>query len=119
MTSQNETRNDPNSWNLRLLAVTLAAAVIVSSTGCLMPELVSSEEPRSVTEAVAKRDLGIDYLSSRRTAMAIRELKASMQFDPSDPQTHLCRQKRILCAPTDGHSGIQQVHTGVPLEESP
>jgi type IV pilus assembly protein PilF len=89
MTSQNETRNDPNSWNLRLLAVTLAAAVIVSSGGCLTAEWVSSEEPRPVTQAAAKRDLGIDYLSSRRTAMAIRELKASMQLDPSDPQTHL------------------------------
>jgi Tfp pilus assembly protein PilF len=49
---------------------------------------VIDDEP-TVSEARAKRDLGIDYLSTRRTAMAIRELQASLDLDPVDPQTHL------------------------------
>jgi Tfp pilus assembly protein PilF len=63
--------------------------MIVSSIGCMSPVTVSTDDSQAVTEAVAKRDLGIDYLASRRTAMAIRELRASMRFDPSDPQTNL------------------------------
>ena len=82
-------RNDRNLRAVRLLAGMIAAGLIVSSGGCLTPETVSFDGSRPVTQAIAKRDLGIDYLSSRRTAMAIRELRASMRLDPSDPQTHL------------------------------
>jgi len=89
MTSQDTQRNGRNLWSVRLRAVMLAAAMIVSSGGCLTTEFVSSDEPPTVTQAVAKRDLGIDYLSSRRTAMAIRELRASLNLDSDDPQTHL------------------------------
>ena len=91
MTSRSDRWNDANSWSVRLLAVMVTAVMLVSSGGCMTmtPESISSEDHRPVTEAAAKRDLGIDYLSSLRTAMAIRELKASMELDPSDPQTHL------------------------------
>ncbi len=34
--------------------------------------------PPSSSQARARRDLGVDYLSTRRTAMAIRELRASL-----------------------------------------
>jgi Tfp pilus assembly protein PilF len=67
----------------------LAAAVVLQFVfGCAI-QTVSLEEEPSVSKSRAKRDLGIDYLSSRRTAMAIRELSASLELDDSDPQTHL------------------------------
>ena len=85
-----KTRNDRNPCNPRLFAGMLAAMAIVSNAGCLSPELVSTDDTVApVTQARAKRDLGIDYLSGRRTAMAIRELRASMRLDSSDPETHL------------------------------
>lgn len=89
MTIQNHRRSDPDRHTLRLFAVMIAAVMMLSSAGCLTPELVPLEESSSVTRAVARRDLGIDYLSSHRTAMAIRELNAAMLLDPFDPQTHL------------------------------
>ena len=85
-----KTRNDRNPYNPRLFAGMLAAMAVVSNAACLTPELVSTDDTIApVTQARAKRDLGIDYLSGRRTAMAIRELRASMRLDSSDPQTHL------------------------------
>ena len=67
----------------------LALGLLISSAlGCATTTYTVDEEP-PVTEARAKRDLGIDYLSTRRTGMAIRELQASLELDPSDPQTHL------------------------------
>lgn len=71
------------SW--MMLAVAVLALV---ATGCVTPT-VRVEEEATVSESRAKRDLGVDYLSSRRTAMAIRELKASLEMDPSDPETPL------------------------------
>ncbi len=67
----------------------MATLLLVSSGGCLATQTVSLDAPPPVSQAIAKRDLGIDYLSSYRTAMAIRELRASMRLDPSDAQTHL------------------------------
>jgi tetratricopeptide (TPR) repeat protein len=86
---RNERKTGRRPRNPQMLAGILAAALIVSSVGCLTPDVVSTDGERSVTEAIAKRDLGIDYLSSKRTAMAIRELRASIRLDPSDPQTNL------------------------------
>lgn len=75
---------------LRPLAGLLAVATLLTSGGCITTETISGGSPlEPVSEARAKRDLGIDYLSSRRTAMAIRELSASLQLDPGDPETHL------------------------------
>jgi Tfp pilus assembly protein PilF len=65
-----------------------AAVLALAASGCSTPT-VRVEEEATVSESRAKRDLGVDYLSSRRTAMAIRELKASLEMDPSDPETHL------------------------------
>jgi len=65
-----------------------AAVLALVGTGCATPT-VRLEEEATVSESRAKRDLGVDYLSSRRTAMAIRELKASLEMDPSDPETYL------------------------------
>lgn len=86
---RNELENGRSPRNPHTLAGILVAALIVSSVGCLMPDVVSTDGERSVTEAIAKRDLGIDYLSSKRTAMAIRELRTSIRLDPSDPQTNM------------------------------
>jgi len=61
---------------------------LLTATGCA-PRTVSLESQPEVSEARAKRDLGVDYLSTGRTAMAIRQLVASLELDPDDPQTHL------------------------------
>lgn len=74
----------------RLLLVVLAAAMVVSGAGCVTThDSFGFDGQPSVSRAVAKRDLGIDHLTSRRTGMAIRELRAALLLDPSDPQTHL------------------------------
>ena len=62
--------------------------LLLSLAGCATTT-VSLDETPSVSPARAKRDLGVDYLSSGRTAMAIRELKASLDLDSRDAQTHL------------------------------
>ena len=82
-------RRHHRSGPVGLLRAVLALLVIASSGGCLIPETVSLDGPATVSQAIAKRDLGIDYLSSHRTAMAIRELRASLRLDPTDAQTHL------------------------------
>lgn len=83
-------RNDRIAPSLRLFAGIVAAALLTTSGGCVMtPRSVALDGPNTVTEGRAKRDLGIDYLASRRTAMAIRELKGALALEPLDPQTHL------------------------------
>ena len=82
-------RNGPDARWIWKLAHFLAAAMIVSSSGCMTPQSYSLDGRQPVSEAKAKRDLGIDHLSSYRTAMAIRELRDSLRRDPSDPKTHL------------------------------
>jgi Tfp pilus assembly protein PilF len=78
----------PEKGGNRLLAIGAAALLLVLATGCVMTT-VSMEEPPSISQSRAKRDLGVDYLSAKRTGMAIRELRSSLELDPSDPQTHL------------------------------
>ncbi|MFK7894257.1 MAG: tetratricopeptide repeat protein [Myxococcota bacterium] len=84
---------DPDSGNRRrsrqsgVVFAALGMALLLLS-GCATTTYSTDETP-VVTQAVAKRDLGMDYLSSFRTAMAIRELTASLEFDDKDPQTHL------------------------------
>ncbi len=81
-------RNTPVPRRSSPVLVLLAAGIALASFGCATTTYTVDEEP-PVSEARAKRDLGIDYLSTRRTAMAIRELQASLELDPGDPQTHL------------------------------
>jgi Tfp pilus assembly protein PilF len=66
----------------------VACLGLLSTTGCVTTTVSLEAEP-GITEARAKRDLGIDYLSSGRTAMAIRQLVGSLSLDSEDPQTHL------------------------------
>jgi Tfp pilus assembly protein PilF len=61
---------------------------LLTTTGCVS-KTVSMESQPEVSEARAKRDLGVDYLSTGRTAMAIRQLGISLELDPGDAQTHL------------------------------
>lgn len=69
-------------------ASTLALAVLLVLVGGCASTPVG-DELGTVSQAQAKRDLGIEYLSTGRTAMAIRELTASLEADPSDPVSHL------------------------------
>ena len=73
----------------RALTVLLGVATMASSFGCITSQTYVSDGWEPVSQSVAKRDLGIDYLSSRRTAMAIRELRSSLSLDSTDPATHL------------------------------
>jgi len=74
---------------VRRIPLWLVTAVVgLVATGCAMVP-VPSEGEGMVSESQARRDLGVDYLRSRRTAMAIRELKASLQLNDRDPATHL------------------------------
>ena len=74
----------------RMLGSVVAVVLLASSFGCATSQPAPSDfASNRVSESVAKRDLGIDYLSSGRTAMAIRELRASLQLDATDPSTHL------------------------------
>lgn len=73
----------------RLIQLCLVTGTLVLvTTGCAVVP-VSSDGGSTVSESQAKRDLGVEYLRSRRTAMAIRELKASLALDARDPTTHL------------------------------
>ncbi len=68
--------------------VTAIGLLILIASGCAT--VVQESETTSVmSQARARRDLGVDYLSTRRTAMAIRELRAALELDPSDPETQL------------------------------
>jgi len=75
-------------WQRRALSLVLATGMLASATGCA-PVTYSLDEEPSVSESRAKRDLGVDYLSTRRTGMAIRKLQESLALDPNDGQTHL------------------------------
>ena len=66
----------------------VAVGLVLCLGGCVTTEL-AGEDPSSPSPARARRDLGVDYLTTHKTAMAIRELRASLEEDPSDPVTHL------------------------------
>ncbi len=66
----------------------LVAALLLAFTalGCATLRSVTDEQRASdLRVAIAKRDLGIDYLRTGRTPMAIRELQYSYQLNPDDP----------------------------------
>ncbi len=72
----------------RLVCVMSAALLFALASGCATTAVVG-EDDSSVSASRARRDLGIDYLSTHKTAMAIRELRSSLETDPSDPVAHL------------------------------
>jgi len=76
-------------WARQLFAIGAAGILVFLSSGCAIQTTYTTDASSVVPQSQAKRDLGIDYLSTGRTAMAIRELLASMSMDSSDPQTHL------------------------------
>jgi len=78
------------TWKLagRRQSALLSLSCLVLSLGCVTAT-EPAPDPYEVSEAQAKRDLGVDYLSSRRTGMAIRELSRSLELDPQDPKTLL------------------------------
>jgi Tfp pilus assembly protein PilF len=61
---------------------------LLLAAGCTTTS-VSLDAPPPTSVALAKRDLGIEYLNTRRTGMAIREFSASLELDADDPKTHL------------------------------
>lgn len=73
----------------RRLRALIGALLISVASGCATTTSVEGGNTDVVSRGRAQRDLGIDYLSTGRTAMAIRELSASLEHDPSDPVTHL------------------------------
>jgi type IV pilus biogenesis/stability protein PilW len=62
--------------------------LVLALGGCATPQTVG-DDASGPSKARARRDLGVDYLSTHKTAMAIRELRASLEEDASDPVTHL------------------------------
>jgi type IV pilus assembly protein PilF len=58
------------------------------SLGCLTTDLTAAEQRATdLRIAVAKRNVGIDFLAKGRTPMAIRELQHSYTLNPEDPVT--------------------------------
>jgi tetratricopeptide (TPR) repeat protein len=72
----------------RIAALLIGVGTMFASSAC-MTVAYSTEELPTISVSRAKRDLGVDYLSTRRTGMAIRELAESLALDPTDPATHL------------------------------
>jgi len=81
-------RIDLDRTGSRGLAICLACVTLLITGACVTPTTYSTEDASIVSEGRAMRDLGIDYLSGGRTAMAIRHLTKSLDLDPTDPVTH-------------------------------
>lgn len=73
----------------RAALLVLGCFAVAVTSGCVTATPDVTPDPFEVTEAEAKRDLGVDYLSTFRTGMAIRELTRSLELDGGDPKTHL------------------------------
>jgi type IV pilus assembly protein PilF len=73
--------------------VLLVSLLMMSATGCMTEQVAGRNdyipEHHMAEQTVARRDLGIEYLSNGRVAMALRELLAAYDFDPEDPVTLL------------------------------
>ena len=61
----------------------LASALVL---GCVTTETPGSGPQSDSSQAVAKLNVGLDYLSQGRTAMAIRELQLAAELKPDDPE---------------------------------
>lgn len=82
-------QSDQSMWLKQIFAIGAAGISVFLASGCAVQTTYTTDSSSVVPESQAKRDLGIDYLSAGRTAMAIRDLLASLEMDSSDPQTHL------------------------------
>lgn len=71
----------------RAIALGAVLALAGSLPACVT---TTNEPPLDVKrQAEATRNVGVDHLSSGRTAMAIRELRHARELDPEDPVTEL------------------------------
>lgn len=61
--------------------------LVLVGSGCVSPSSVSTVVREDAGIALAKRNVGIDYLASGRTPMAIRELQFARDLNPEDPVT--------------------------------
>jgi tetratricopeptide (TPR) repeat protein len=81
MTSTNPT----SRRTLLLLALLLFAT---GGAGCASSPSVDPEQhAKDLRIALAKRNVGVDYLAKGRTPMAIRELQLAYKLNPDDPVT--------------------------------
>lgn len=86
-------RNTGRRQSPARLPVLFALLVTMGSSGC-MTEVVEGRndyipEHHLGEQALARRDLGVEYLSTGRVGMALRELLAAYDYDPEDPITLL------------------------------
>ena len=68
------------------------ALVLVAGLGCVTTESPELRKPDPVEQArkqaEAKYNVGIDHLKNGRNALAVRELRASLELEPKDPWSH-------------------------------
>ncbi len=64
-----------------------ALLLALTATGCASSGGGPAVTPKDARIALAKRNVGIDYLGSGRTPMAIRELQLAAELNPDDPVT--------------------------------
>lgn len=80
-------RVNRHAW-LRLTA----ALALVAGLGCVTtesPELRKPDpEAQARKQAEAKYNVGIDHLKNGRNALAVRELRGSLELEPMDPWSH-------------------------------
>jgi len=69
----------------RQIAFVLLLAL--AGSGCASPGAAPAISREDAGIALAKRNVGIDYLANGRTPMAIRELQFSRDINPEDPVT--------------------------------
>ena len=67
--------------------IAFALLLVLSSAGCASSGVAPTLTREDAGIALAKRNVGIDYLSNGRTPMAIRELRFSRDLNPEDPVT--------------------------------
>lgn len=76
----------------RLAQLLLTGALALGQLGCMTPVLGPhelTEEEKSLDQARARRDLGMDYLANGRNVIALRELLFSIEKNPDDAVTQL------------------------------
>jgi len=73
----------------RRVALVLAALFVYTLAGAGCVTVSGEPEPDVQAKISARRNLGIDHLRNKRTAMAIRELRFAEDLNPDDPDTLL------------------------------